>query len=110
MEPDRAPVTPAELQQLPDPATGATWHCGAGVPEGEGLAVSEAVKEGVGEGEKVAVVVRLGVDETVAPVDLLAERGVVVGERVAEGVAEGGGLNTTVAMAPPANVALPSVQ
>ena len=57
-------------------------HCGAGVSVGEGVEVSVTVVDAE------------------APVDMVAERGVVVGEGVAVDVTEGGGLNTTLAIAP----------
>jgi hypothetical protein len=75
-------------------------HCGAGVSVGEGVEVSVTVVEGVGEAERDTVVVPVGVVDAEAPVDMVAERGVVVGERVAVDVTEGGGLNTTLAIAP----------
>ena len=55
-------------------------HCGAGVSVGEGVEVSVTVVEGVGEAERDTVVVPVGVVDAEAPVDMVAERGVVVGE------------------------------
>jgi hypothetical protein len=75
-------------------------HCGAGVPDGEGVDVNVAVVEGVGVVERDAVEVDVGVAEVDAPVDKVADKGVVVGERVAVEDIVGGGLKTTLAITP----------
>lgn len=70
------------------------------MPDGEGVDVNVAVVESVGVGERDTVEVDVGVAEVDAPVDMVADRGVVVGERVAVAVTVGGGLKTTLAITP----------
>ena len=108
MEPESAGVVPPESQQ-PLPATRATTHWGAGVPDGEGVDVSVAEEVGVGVVEREAVVEAVGDAEGDAPADMEAESGVVVGDREVVEDSEGGALNTTVAMAP-LETTLPSDQ
>ena len=99
MRPESAGVTPPESQQ-PLPATRATTHWGAGVPDGEGVDVSVSVEVGVGVAVREAVVVAVGDAEGDAPDDMEADSGVVVGDSEVVEEKEGGALKTTVAIAP----------